>query len=83
MVKNIGSDRAVGSGYFINALSQMEKNLRLPGSSVRMRLVAKELENIEDFEDNYSMTKYAQEKTFIKIIKKYYMLPERVIQQYL
>ena len=83
MVKNIGPDRAVGAGYFINALSQMEKHLKLPGSSVRMRLVAKELENIEDFEDNYSMTKYAQEKTFIHIIKKYYHLPDRIIQQFL
>ena len=83
MVKNIGSDRAVGSGYFINALSQMEKYLKLPGSSVRMRLVAKDLENIEDFEDNYSMTKYAQEKTFINIIKKYYKLPDRTIQKFL
>lgn len=83
MVKNIGSDRAVGSGYFINALSQIEKHLRIPGSSVRMRLVAKELENIEDFEDNYSMTKYAQEKTFINIIKKYYHIPDSTIQKFL
>ena len=83
MVKNIGSDRAVGSGYFINALSQMEKYLKLPGSSVRMRLVAKDLEKIEDFEDNYSMTKYAKEKTFINIIKKYYQLPDTTIQKFL
>ncbi|KAB2946175.1 MAG: hypothetical protein MPEBLZ_00362 [Candidatus Methanoperedens nitroreducens] len=83
MVKNIGSDRAVGSGYFINALSQLEKHLKLPGSSVRMRLVAKDLENIEDFEDNYSMTKFAQEKIFINIIKKYYKLPDGIIQKFL
>jgi len=83
MVKNIGSDRAVSKGYFINALSHMEKNLKLPGSSVRMRLVVKELENVEDFEDYYSMSKYAQEKIFIKLIKKYYNLPDRTIQQFI
>jgi len=45
MVKNIGSDRAKGTGYFINALSHMDKHL--------------------------------------KIIKKYYNLPDRTIQQFL
>lgn len=83
MVKNIGSDRAKGTGYFINALSHIEKHLNLPGSSIRMRLVAKELEKIEDFEDDYSMSKYSQEKIFICIIKKYYHLPDRTIQQFL
>lgn len=83
MVKNIGSDRAVGVGYFINALSRIEKYIKLPGSSVRMRLVAKDLENIEDFEDDYSMSKYAQEKTFIKIIKKHYQLPENTIKKFI
>ena len=83
MIKNIGSDRAVGTGYFINALAHMEKYLKLPGSSVRMRLVARELRKIDDFEDAYSMSKYAQEKIFIEIIKKYYNLPDRTIQQFL
>jgi hypothetical protein len=82
-VKNIGSDKAKGTGYFINALSRMEKHLKLPGSSVRMRLVANDLEKIEDFEDAYSMSKYSQEKIFINIIKKYYNLTDRTIQQFL
>lgn len=83
MVRNIGSDRAKGTGYFINALSHMEKHLKMPGSSVRMRLVAKELEKVDDFEDAYSMSKYAQEKIFIDIIKKYYNLPDKTIQQFI
>jgi len=83
MVKNIGPDRAVGIGYFINALSRMEKYFKLPGSSVRMRLIVKELQNIEDFEDDYSMSKYSQEKIIINIIKKYYDIPDRIIQQFL
>ncbi len=83
MVKNIGSDRAIGRGYFINVISQMEKHLKIPGSSVRMRLVFKDLEKIEDFDDGYSMSKYAQEKVFISIVKKYFQIPERTIQQFL
>lgn len=83
MVKNIGSDRAVGMGYFINVISRIEKHFKIPGSSVRMRLAAKDLERIEDFDDEYSMSKYTQEKVFITIIKKYYKIPERNIQQFL
>jgi hypothetical protein len=83
MVKNIGSDRAIGRGYFINAISQIEKHLKIPGSSVRTRLVVKDLEKIEDFDDGYSMSKYTQEKVFIRIVKKYYQIPDRTIQQFL
>lgn len=83
MVKSIGSDKAVGRGYFINVISQIDQYLKLPGSSVRMRLVVKDLEKIEDFDDVYSMSKYAQEKVFTNIIKKYYRIPERTIQQFL
>lgn len=82
-IKNIGSDRAKGKGYFMNVLSNIDKHLRIPGSSVMMRLVAKELEGIEDFEDIYSMSKYAQERVFINIIRKYYQIPERTIEQFL
>lgn len=83
MVRNVGSDKALSSGYYINALSHMEKHLKIPGSNVRMRLVAKELEKIEDFDDAYSMSKYIQDRTFTNIVKKYYHIPESVIQSYI
>ena len=83
MVRNVGSDKAKGSGYYINVLSDMEKHLKIPGSNVRMRLVAKELGKIEDFDDVYSMSKYIQDRTFTNIVKKYYQIPESVIQSYL
>ena len=67
----------------MNVLSNLDQHLKIPGSSVRMRLVAKELENIGDFEDIYSMSKYAQERVFINIIRKYYQVPERTIEQFL
>ena len=83
MIKNIGSDKAKGEGYFINAISRIEKYLKIPGSTVRMRIVVKELEKIEEFDDSFSMSKYDQEKIFISIIKKYYQIPDRTIQQFL
>lgn len=83
MIKNIGSDKAKGRGYFINVISQIEKHLKIPGSTVRMRLVGKELEKIEDFDDCFSMSKYDQEKVFIKIITKYYNIQERTIKNFL
>ena len=82
MVKNLSPDRAKGIGYFINVLSRIDKHLKIPGSSVRMRLVVKDLEKIEDFEDEYSMSKFTQENVFISVIKKYYNIPDRTIQQF-
>ena len=83
IVKNIGSDRAKGIGYFINVLSRLEKHLKLPGSTVRMRLSVKELEKLEDFEDIYSMSKHTQEKVFTSVVKKYYQIPDNTIQHFL
>jgi len=83
MVKNIGTDRAKSIGYFINIISLIDKKLKLPGSSVRMRLIAKDLEKIEDFDDAYSMSKFGQEKIITGLLKKYYQLPERTIREFL
>ncbi len=83
MVMNISPDKAIGRGYFINVISKIEKYLNIPGSTVRMRLVVKELEKIEDFDDSFSMSKYNQEKVFTNIIKKYYQISDRTIQQFL
>ncbi len=70
-------------GYYINVISHIEKHMNIPGKSVRMRIAVRELEKIDDFEDSYSMTRYAQEKIFINIIKKLYQIPERTIEQFL
>lgn len=83
MIKNIGPDKAKNKGYFINVISQIEKHLNIPGSTVRTRLVVKELDKIEDFCDSFSMSKYNQEKAFISIIKKYYQIPDRTIQEFI
>ncbi|MFQ6119603.1 MAG: hypothetical protein ACE5KE_06930 [Methanosarcinales archaeon] len=78
-VKNISPDRAKKIGYYINALSKMKKYL----SKVQIRLIVKELESIEDFEDTYWRTGFSQKKIFINIVKKYSNLSEELIQSYL
>ena len=70
VVKNISPDRAKPMGYYTNMLA------RMPITKVQMRLIVKELENM-DFDDAYSMTKSAQEKVFSSVVQKYYKVSIR------
>ncbi len=83
MVKNIGSDKARSIGYYMNVLASMGKQLRTPGANVRMRLIAKELEQLDDFDDAYSMNRYNQERIFTDLVKKYFQIPDGVVQLFL
>ncbi len=82
VVKNIGSDKAKGIGYYMNILSNIEKTIRMPGAKVRMHLIARYLEEIDGFDDKYSMSKYQQERIFTEIVKKHYHISERAIQSF-
>ena len=77
-VKNISTYRPKKASYYINSLSKVDKRIvRL--TKVQVRLIVKELERIKDFDDAYSMTRHAQEKTFIKIVKNYCNVSEGYI----
>lgn len=73
-VKNISSDRAKPLGYFMNIVSS------LPVTKVQTRLIAKDLEELEDFEDAFSISSFMQEQIFVNIVKKYSSLPEHTIK---
>jgi len=73
-VKNISSDRAKPLGYFMNILSN------LPVTKVQTRLIAKDLEDLGDFEDAFSISSFIQEQIFINVVKKYSSLPEHTIK---
>lgn len=73
-VKNISSDRAKSIGYFMNILS----NLSL--SKVQTRLIAKDMEDLGDFDDAFSASSYVQEQIFINLVKKYSGLSEYIIK---
>ena len=77
-VKNISTDKPKKAAYYINSLSRIDKQV-FKLTKVQVRLIVKELESIKDFEDVYSMTRYAQEKIFIRIVKNYCNISERYI----
>ena len=79
------SNRPKNIGYYINALTEI---LKTPGekkrvTKVQMRLIVKELENMEDFCDTYWVTKSAQDVMFIRIVQKYCKVSERFVKSFL
>lgn len=79
-----GSDKPKSIGYYINALSEMGK---YPGkkrfTKVQMRLIVKELEDMEDFCDTYWVTRSAQDRIFISAVQKYCKISEGCIKSFL
>jgi hypothetical protein len=73
-VKNISSDRARSIGYYMNILSN------LPVTKVQIRLIAKDMEELEGFDDTFSMSSFTQEQFFINVVKKYSGLSEHMIK---
>mgnify|MGYP000616130268 CR=1 FL=1 len=74
-------ERAKGTGYFANILTRiknfLEKEHRTFGignikiTDAQVRLIMKEIEEIEDFEDRYWRSFDSQKEVFIKIVRKY------------
>ena len=79
-VKDISSksNRAKRMGYYTNILA------RLGITKVQIRLIAKELERIQDFDSGnvYSMTRSEQEKLFINAVKKHSKVREDTIRAF-
>ena len=48
----------------------------------QIRLIAKELERIQDFDDVYSMTRSEQEEVFINTVKNYSKVREDTIRAF-
>lgn len=79
-VKNISDDRPKKMGYWINILSRISKNCKV--SQSQKRLVVKELESYEYFDDMYGITGSSQREVFVKVVKKYCGLCERTIDSF-
>ena len=73
------SKKAKRMGYYTNILPRLEI------TKVPIRLIAKELKRIQDFDsDNVnSMTRSEQEELFIRAVKKYSKVPEDTIRAFL
>ncbi len=80
VVKNISDDRSKKMGYWTNVLSRIAKCFSLTQS--QKRLVVKELESHECFDDLYGTTGSVQKEVFVKAIRKYCGLHEIIIDSY-
>ena len=78
IIKSISTDKPKKTAYYINIIPKIDKSV-LKLTKVQTRLIVKELESIEDFEDAYSMTRQIQENIFIKIVQNFCNIPERYI----
>ena len=81
VVKNISDDRPKKMGYWMNVLSRIAKRFSLTQS--QKRLVVKELESDECFDDLYGTTGSAQKEVFVETVKKYCSLHESIINLYI
>ena len=69
LVKNISGDKPKKIGYWINILSRMSYQFSF--TQCQKRLIAKELQSNEEFEDIYGINATSQKELFIKIVQKY------------
>jgi len=68
LIKNISEDKAHNIGYWLNVLARIKDNFSL--KKVQIRLIAKELEKNQYFNDLYGTTASSQKKLFIKTVSK-------------
>ncbi len=81
MVRNISSNAAKGTGFYTNVLSEIRERVNVQSkrtggvvakfTTSQMRLIVKELEEDEEFEDKYIHDKLAQQERFIEAVRKY------------
>jgi hypothetical protein len=79
-IQNLSEDHSKKLGYWINILSGIAKGKYL--TQIQKRLIIKELESYEYFEDLYGVTGSAQKEIFIKTVKKYCTIHESIINSY-
>jgi hypothetical protein len=78
------SDRPKSIGYYINVLTEI---LKTPGkkriTKVQIRLIVKELEDMDDFCDTYWVTKSAQDRMFLSVVQEYSKISEGFVKSFL
>ncbi len=83
-IKNISPDKAKKLGYFANVLAEMKSHRgRKLLSDAQIRLILKELEKVEGFDDDYFMSFTAQKVAFIRAVRKYSSLSPSFVESFL
>jgi len=80
-LKNVSSSKGKKLGYFISVLSRLRDYYKI--SEAQIRLIAKELESNEDFQDLWWISYERQKKIFIKVVKKYVNVNAQLIESLL
>ena len=81
LVKNISDDRPKKMGYWMNILSRISYHFSF--TQCQKRLIVKELQSIEEFEDIYGITGSSQKEMFSKIVRKYCCISRDNIDSFL
>ena len=82
-LKNVSSDIGKDFGYFVIALSKLRKILKKRGynvSDAQIRLITKELSNLEDFNDTWWITFSKQKEIFVQVVQKYIKVSKGLIE---
>jgi hypothetical protein len=82
-LKNVSSDKGKKISYFIIALSRLRKILRMRGykiSDAQIRLIVKELTEIEGFDDLWWITFSKQKEIFIQVVRKYVRVSKNLVE---
>jgi len=81
LIKNISDDRPKEFGYWMNILSRISHHFSM--TQCQKRLITKELQSCEEFEDLYGITGSSQKEMFVRTLQKYYNLNTNTIDSFL
>ncbi len=83
--KNISSDRGMKLEYFISRLTKIKNVLRCMGykvSEAQIRLIIKELAEMDGFSDTWWITYTKQKEIFVSVVKKYINVSKSFIESF-
>ena len=84
--KNVSSDRGKSIGFFVAVLYKLKSYLGKRGykiSEAQIRLITKELEKMEDFNDLWWITFSKQKDIFIDVVRKYVKVSKDILENFL
>ncbi len=85
-LKNVSSDKGKKFSYFVAAMSRLRKLLEKKGykiSEAQIRLVLKELSEIDGFTDIWWITFTKQKEIFVNVVQKYVRISKALIESVL
>ncbi|AIY89545.1 hypothetical protein GACE_0491 [Geoglobus acetivorans] len=85
-MKNVSSDRGKKLSHFMIALSRLRKTLQKKGhkvSDAQIRLIMKDLSEMDGFGDTWWIPYSKQKEIFISVVRKYIKVSRSVVESVL